>query len=88
LFQNSEIWPVSFKAVKKKLKEYGKKSRKDTRLKILEYKSESGSEEDKEKKEVPTPDPQLSTKYQLPKLKPPLSYHECVHAFHKINHKI
>jgi hypothetical protein len=62
-FQNSGIWPVSFKAVKKKLKEYGKKSRKDTRLEILEYGSESGSEGDKEGEEEPTPDPQLSTEY-------------------------
>jgi hypothetical protein len=57
LFQNSGIWPVSFKAVKKKLKEYRKKSRKDTRLKILKYKSESGLKEDKEKKEELISDP-------------------------------
>jgi hypothetical protein len=56
-FQNSAIWPVSFKAVKKKLKEYGKKSRKDTGLEIMEYGSESGSEGDKEEGEGPTPDP-------------------------------
>jgi hypothetical protein len=56
LFQNSGIWPVSFKAVKKKLKEYRKKSRKDTRLEILEYRSESGLEGDKEEEEKPTPD--------------------------------
>jgi hypothetical protein len=31
-FQNSVFWPVSFKAVKKKLKEYDKKSKKDTGL--------------------------------------------------------
>jgi hypothetical protein len=57
LFQNSGIWPVSFKAVKKKLKEYRKKSRKDTRLKILKYRSESGLEEDKEEEKEPISDP-------------------------------
>ncbi|PMD60964.1 uncharacterized protein K444DRAFT_720655, partial [Hyaloscypha bicolor E] len=31
-FQNAGIWPVSFKAVRRKLKEYGKKGRKDTGL--------------------------------------------------------
>jgi hypothetical protein len=31
-FQNAGIWLVSFKAVKKKLKEYGRKSKKDTGL--------------------------------------------------------
>jgi hypothetical protein len=36
-FQNSGIWLVSFKAVKKKLKEYGKKKKKDTGLEFLEY---------------------------------------------------
>jgi hypothetical protein len=44
LFQNSSIWLVSFKAVKKKLNEYGKKSKKDTGLAFLEYRSESESE--------------------------------------------
>jgi len=35
------MWPVSFKAVKRKLKEYGKKKRRDTGLNFLEYGSES-----------------------------------------------
>jgi hypothetical protein len=43
-FANSGIWPVSFKAVKRKLKEYGKKSRKDTGLDLLEFGSESESD--------------------------------------------
>jgi hypothetical protein len=47
-FQNSGIWLVSFKAVKKKLKEYGKKSKKDTGLAFLEYKSKSESESEAE----------------------------------------
>ena len=45
-FANSGIWPVSFKAVKKKLKEYRKKSKKDTCLNVLEFGSESESEEE------------------------------------------
>jgi hypothetical protein len=36
-FQNAGIWPVSFKAIKRKLKEYGKKTKKDTSLYLLEY---------------------------------------------------
>jgi hypothetical protein len=40
------MWPVSFKAVKKKLKEYGKKKRRDTSLEFLEYRSESSSGSD------------------------------------------
>ena|SRR5947209_5719857 len=48
-FQNSSIWLVSFKAVKKKLKEYRKKSRNNTGLDSFEYRSESESEvEDEE----------------------------------------
>jgi len=39
-FQNAGIWPVSFKAVKRKLKEYGKKSKKDTSLHIFKFKLE------------------------------------------------
>jgi hypothetical protein len=35
------MWLVSFKAVKKKLKEYGKKRRQDTSLDFLEYRSKS-----------------------------------------------
>jgi hypothetical protein len=42
-FQNAGIWPVSFKAVKRKLKEYGKKSKRDTGLSCLKYGSESSS---------------------------------------------
>jgi hypothetical protein len=57
LFQNLGIWLISFKAVKKKLKKYRKKSRKDTRLKILEYRLKSGSEGNKEREKEPTPDP-------------------------------
>jgi hypothetical protein len=44
-FQNAGIWPVRFKAVKRKLKKYGKKN-KDTGLDFLEYDSSSNSEEE------------------------------------------
>jgi hypothetical protein len=79
-FANSGIWPVSFKAVKKKLKEYGKKSKKDTGLDFLEFGSESESEsewEDRELERDPIPDPTLTEEYRLPELKPPSSYNEC-----------
>jgi hypothetical protein len=82
-FQNSGIWPVSFKAVKKKLKEYKKKSKKDTSLDSLEYGSESKSEaEDRGPK--PVLDPTLTKEYQLPRLKLPSSYDE----YRRLNKKL
>ena len=41
--QNTVIWPVSVMAVKKKLREYGKKTVEANSLEILEYDSESDS---------------------------------------------
>jgi hypothetical protein len=73
-FQKSGIWPVSFKAVKKKLKEYRKKLKKDTGLNLLEFGSESESEA--EDKAVAKPMPMLIKEYQLPRLKPASSYEE------------
>jgi hypothetical protein len=55
LFQNSGIWLVSFKAVKKKLKEYDKKSKKDTGLAFLKYGSESESEAEAKTRHKPEP---------------------------------
>jgi hypothetical protein len=55
-FQNSVFWPVSFKAVKKKLKEYDKKSKKDTGLAFLKYRSESEAEAE------PEPEPEARHK--------------------------
>jgi hypothetical protein len=55
LFQNSSIWLVSFKAVKKKLKEYGKKSKKDAGLAFLKYRSEAESEAEAEARHKPGP---------------------------------
>ena len=48
-FKNAGMWPVSFKAIQKKLKEYGKKKRKDIGLEYLEFSSEL------EEETAPTP---------------------------------
>jgi hypothetical protein len=58
-FKNAGIWPLSFQAVKKKLKEYGKKRKRDTGLEFLEYGSESESELETERELNLVPDPQL-----------------------------
>jgi hypothetical protein len=57
-FQNARIWPVSFKAVQRKLKEYSKKQRKDTSLEFLEFGSESDTKLDTDT-ELPPPLPTL-----------------------------
>jgi hypothetical protein len=86
-FQNAGIWPVSFRAVKKKLKEYGKKRKRDTGLEFLEYGSASDS--DSETEPAPVPDPQLQEEYHLPSLpKPPSSYNECRLQLQELNDKI
>jgi hypothetical protein len=91
-FQNTGIWPVSFKAVRRKLKEYGKKGRKDTGLQFLEFGSESETESDAENAEnirFTTPAPAPVYEYQLPTLpKPPSSYNECVLRLDNLNDKI
>jgi hypothetical protein len=58
-FQNIGIWLVSFKAVKKKLKEYGKKSKRDTSLEFLEYRLALDSELEAEQELALVPNPQL-----------------------------
>jgi hypothetical protein len=87
-FQNAGVWPMSFKAVKKKLKEYGKKKKRDTGLDFLEYGSESESESETERELDPVPDPQLEEEYQLPQLKPPSSYDECRFQLQDLDPKI
>jgi hypothetical protein len=88
-FQNAGIWPVSFKAVRRKLKEYGKKRRKDTGLQFLEFGSESETESDTENARFTTPAPAPVYEYQLPTLpKPPSSYNECVLRLDNLNNKI
>jgi len=81
--QNASIWPLIFKAVKKKLKEYGKKRKRDTGLEFLEYRSESELEPESEPEpeqgqgKDPIHKPQLKNKYQLSKLKLPTLYNKC-----------
>jgi len=90
-FQNAGIWPVSFKAVKKKLKEYGKKKKKDTGLEFLEYSSSSSEEElpARARDASPLPDPRLQEEYVLPMLpKPPSSYTDCRHHWEELHPKI
>lgn len=69
--------------MKKKLKEYGKKKKKDTGLEFLEYGSESDSEDEvnQANQELdPVPDPRLKDEYILLKLLTPLSsYTDYVH---------
>jgi hypothetical protein len=89
-FQNSGIWPASFKAVKKKLKEYGKKRRQDTSLDSLEYgsKSPSSSSETEQEPEPVVSDPQLEQEYVLPLLKTPSFYDECRQQLLKLEPKV
>ena len=56
-FKEAGVWPVSFKAVQKKLKEYSKKKRQDTGLECLEFGSESEAEAE--------PRPESIQDYQL-----------------------
>jgi hypothetical protein len=90
-FQNTGIWPVSFKAFKKKLKEYGKKKERYIRLEHLEFGSESESNSEVEQLDKREPDLVLELKeeYHLPKLPKPLSlYDECILQLNKINNKV
>ena len=88
-FQNAGIWPVSFKAVQRKLKEYGKKQRKDTGLEFLEFGSESDTEPDTELPPLPALIYALEETYWLPTLpKPPSSYNECVLRLDNLDNKI
>ena len=89
-FQNAGIWPLSFKAVKKKLKEYGKKRKRDTGLEFLEYGSESESEPEQEQGQEQDliHKPQLENEYQLPQLKPPASYDECRASLQELQTKV
>jgi hypothetical protein len=80
---------MSFKAVQKKLKEYGKKSKKDTGLDFIEYRLELELESELDERErLPTPNPQLEEEYQLPQLKPPTLYNECYIQLQELAPKI
>ncbi|PMD49772.1 uncharacterized protein K444DRAFT_711668, partial [Hyaloscypha bicolor E] len=90
-FQNAGIWPVSFKAIRRKLKEYGKKRRKDTGLENLEFGSDLDTKAEAETPLIPIPPPvhELEATYQLPTLpKPPSSYNEYVLRLDNLNDKI
>jgi hypothetical protein len=69
------------------LKEYRKKSKKDTSLDFLEYRLELKLELD-ERERSPTPNPQLEEEYQLPQLKPPTLYNECYIQLQELAPKI
>jgi hypothetical protein len=87
-FQNAGIWPISFKAVRRKLKEYSKKQRKDTSLEFLEFSSKSDTKLDTE---LPPPAPihDLEETYRLPTLpKPPSLYNEYVLRLNNLDNKI
>lgn len=95
-FQNAGMWPVSFKAVQKKLKEYEKK-KKDAGLEFLEYGPESEPEgrgereEGREFEPEPEADPQLMEEYPLPpltQLRHPSSHDECHSALQSIEDKV
>jgi len=81
---------VSFKVVQRKLKEYGKKQRKDTSLEFLEFGSELDTEPDTElPPPLPAPIYDLEETYQLPTLlKPPSSYNEYVLRLDNLDNKI
>jgi hypothetical protein len=68
---------MSFKAVKKKLKEYRKKKKRDTGLDFLEYRLELELELETKRELDLVPNPQLEEENRLPQLKPPSSYDEC-----------
>jgi hypothetical protein len=81
------------KVVKKKLKKYSKKKKRDTGLEYLEFRSDSDSELETEqlrrREPDPVPDPRLEEEYQLPTLpKPPSLYNEYILQLNKINNKI
>jgi len=81
-FQNASIWPVSFKAVKKKLKEYGKKSKRDTGIDFLEMGSSSESDDELlvTQQLDPIPNTLLEAEYILPILPtPPTSDNDYIH---------
>jgi hypothetical protein len=55
------MWPVSFKQVKRKIKEYRKKNKKDLGLDSLEFQGDLDSEDsDDYEDEVDQPDPILN----------------------------
>ena len=92
-FKNSGMWPLSFTQVKRKIKEYGKKNKKDLGLEFLEFAGDPDSEDSDDQEEGvdqsdPIPDPALDQEYQLPPLPKPASYSDCVFQFKALDSKI
>jgi hypothetical protein len=82
-FRDAGVWPVSFKAVQKKLKEYGKKRKRDIGLEYLEF----GSESEAEAELGSEPWPESIQEYQLPQLS--LSSNaDCQEALRQIDPKV
>jgi hypothetical protein len=72
---------LSFIQVKRKIKEYGKKNRKDLGLDGLKFIGEPDSKDSddyKDNQSDPIPDPALKVEYQLPPLPKPALYSNCV----------
>jgi hypothetical protein len=91
-FKKSGIWPVSFKQVRRKIKEYGKKNKKDLGLDSLEFQGDPDSEDSNDYKDEvdqsnPIPNPVLQED-QLPPLPKPASYSDCVFQFKELDSKI
>jgi hypothetical protein len=87
-FANAGIWPVSFKAVKKKLKKYGKKKKRDTGLQCLEYSFDLSSESDlKQKHQKLLSFLQIIEEFQLFLLKSSFSYDECRRQLQELESK-
>ena len=87
------MWPVSFKQVKRKIKEYRKKNKKDLGLDSLEFQGDLDSKdsddyEDEVDQPNPIPNPVLQEEYQLPPLPKPASYSDCVFQFKELDSKI
>ena len=71
---------MSFKIVKRKLKEYSKKTKGDIGLEFLEFTGDPDSDNNEQEASIPDPipDPMLIEEYQLPTLLQPSSYAECI----------
>ena len=91
-FEKSGTWPVSFKQVKRKIKEYGRKNKNDTGLDFLEFKGDPDSSDSEAEngllEEEPVLDPQLQEEHQLPALPRPASYSDCVFQLKELDNKI
>ena len=91
-FEKLGTWPVSFKQVKRKIKEYGRKNKNDTGLDFLEFKGDPNSSDSEAEngllEEEPVLDPQLQEEHQLPALPRPASYSDCVFQLKELDNKI